>query len=355
MMDLMASLVARLDAVAPAEATPQPPKAQPAVELPAQRAVLQQPVSSVLPPYQTVPKQLALSLGPPPPVRRQPPAAEEQPDKEELMQEALGVGELPYMSGAGSLTSAVLAQSQALVALVSQMSSGAGDPLLDVPAGQSSSSVRGSVNRARLQEELATRGGTFATKVRANMARRMDPTGLLAEDQVSYMRFLERHGGFSSHPLLGLVAWQAAQSLDLLHIGSVEGARDSLSLLLVMLHQAALDKGSHTLGWLLTLQADPPASLFAPQVPLPGSSLQCFTPLADQRWITVALAYTKELETIAGRISESPAKGGPGKPPPKPPALPPPAVETEEAQLSRKQQRAAQWAARKAALQQPKK
>ncbi|CAE7864492.1 unnamed protein product [Symbiodinium microadriaticum] len=326
MMDLMASLVARLDAVAPAEATPQPPKAQPAVELPAQRAVLQQPVSSVLPPCQTVPKQLALSLGPPPPVRRQPPAAEEQPDKEELMQEALGVGELP-----GDMSSAVLAQSQALFALVSQMSSGAGDPLLDVPAGQSSSSVRGSVNRARLQEELATRGGTFATKVRANMARRMDPTGLLAEDQVSYMNEVPRTpwwvlfppppglGCLAGCPVAGLVAhWICGRGPD------------SLSLLLVMLHQAALDKGNHTLGWLLTLQADPPASLFAPQVPLPGSSLQCFTPLADQRWITVGLAY---IETIAGRISESPAKGGPGKPPPKPPALPPPAVETEEAQL----------------------
>ena len=92
----------------------------------------------MLPPFQTVPKQLALSLGPPPPVKRQPPAAEEQLDKEELANEALGVGELPGdMSGGGTLTSAVLAQSQALVALVNQMSASVGDPLLDVPASQS--------------------------------------------------------------------------------------------------------------------------------------------------------------------------------------------------------------------------
>ncbi|CAE7273945.1 rluB [Symbiodinium sp. CCMP2592] len=352
MMELMASVVSRLDAMSPAEAAPAQiapaAAAAPATELPAARAVLRQPVSSVLPPFQTTPKQLASTLGPPPPVRAQPLAAEQQLDKEELANAAMGVGEIPGTPGSGSLASAVYAQSQALVALVSQMSSSSGDPLLEAPAGQASS-VRGSLGRARLQEELAARTGGFASKVKANMARRMDPTGLLAEDQISYMRFLERHGGFSSHHLLGLIAWQVSQSLDLLSIGSVSGAQDTLSLLLVMLHQVALDKGNSTLGWLLTLQAEPPAGLFSQQASLPGSSLQTFTPLAEQRWVTTALAFTKELETISGRISEGTTKATQERPAPKPPSVPAPVLDTAETQLSRKQQRAAQWAARKAA------
>ena len=86
----------------------------------------------------------------------------------------MGVGELPGPQTEGSITSAVLAQSQALVALVSHLSAGSSDPLLEVP-GQATS-IRGSVNRARFQQELASRTGAFAQKIRDNMARRMDPT-----------------------------------------------------------------------------------------------------------------------------------------------------------------------------------
>ena len=136
----------------------------------------------------------------------------------------------------------------------------------------------------------------------------MDPTGFLLEDQVSFLRYLERHGGYAVQPLLGLVAWQVAQAMDLLAIGATDGAKDCLSLLLLMLNHTAHDRGNSSLGWLLTLQADPPSNLFAAQTPMPGANLQSFSPLADQRWITTALAYAKELETIATRIAEGQPK-----------------------------------------------
>ena len=76
----------------------------------------------------------------------------------------------------------------------------------------------------------------------------MDPTGLLRPDQVSYMRFLERRGGFASQQTLilvaCLVAWQVAQCLDLLEADQVSGAKDVLGLLLLMLDQTSQDKGS---------------------------------------------------------------------------------------------------------------
>ncbi|CAE7249391.1 unnamed protein product, partial [Symbiodinium sp. KB8] len=321
MMEVVAAVVDRLDSIVAQGGKPpapeQPPAPQPVVPHP----VLSQPLAQAA---------TATPL---------------QVDLEEKGQQGLVTGEPIGSTQEGSLASAVLAQSQALVALVSQLSSSS-DPLLEVPTGQAS--VRGAAGRAKLQQDLASRSGGFAQKVRDNMARRMDPTGLLPEDQVSFLRYLERHGGYAGQPLLGLVAWQVAQALDLTAIGATEGAKDSLSLLLLMLDQTAHDKGSSSLGWLLTLQADPPSNLFAPQPSVPGSNLQSFSPLAEQRWITTALAYAKELETISSRIAEGQPKAPQPRPPPKSPAIPQAQAADEEQQLSKKQLRAAQWAARKA-------
>ena len=114
--------------------------------------------------------------------------------------------------------------------------------------------------------------------------------------------------------------------------------------MLVMLDQVAQDSGDYSLGWLLTLQADPPAGLFQKPAALPGSSLQSFSPLAEQRWVTTSLAYVKELESISQRRAEA----HPKKPPHKP-ALPTPPTTPAEETPTRKQQRAAAWAAKKAA------
>ncbi|CAE7226712.1 unnamed protein product, partial [Symbiodinium sp. CCMP2456] len=89
-------------------------------------------------------------------------------------------------------------------------------------------------------------------------------------------------------------------------------------------------------------QDDRLAGLFQQPASIPGSSLQTFSPLAEQRWITVALAFVKELETISVRRAEVAPKQ---KSPAVPPALPKP---DPPDQLSRKQQRAAAWAAKKA-------
>ncbi|CAE7879434.1 unnamed protein product, partial [Symbiodinium necroappetens] len=289
MMQLMTSVVERLDGLqAPVSPAPGPPGlAATAPPAAVNTAILQKPLASVLRQASAAPRVLAQAIGPPPPTRAQPPAAPAQVDLEET----------------------------ALVALVGQLASGSGDPLLEA-TGQAAS-VKGAANRARLQEELAGRSGAFADKIRANMGRRMDPTHLMAEEQISFMRYLERHGSFSAQPLLGLLAWQTAQALDLLAAGSEAGARDTLSLMLLMMEQTALDGGNSSLSWLPTLQAEPPQSLFQAPASVPGAQLPVFSALAEQKWVTTALAYAKELDTISVR------------------------------ELTKKQQRAAAWAARK--------
>ena len=146
---------------------------------------------------------------------------------------------------------------------------------------------------------------------------------------------------------MALVAWQVAISFDLLMAGRTNAAADTLGLLALYIDQLVLDQGSTTLAWLLTLQHDPPQALFSEAVAAPATRVQPFSPLADQKWITSALGYLREMDLIASRRAESKQQ------PKKPPGLPPPPSTgqpgaADDADLSKKQLRAAQWAAKRA-------
>ena len=297
------------------------------------------PLSSVVPPAQHVPKSLASIVGPPP-RRQQPKRPSPILDLEGQLQEAVGGGDAAPAEG-GALTQAVLSQGQALATLVGHLVQGTSDPMLEPT---SSTSVRGAIGRQKLQQELAGMTGSFAKRVRENALRRMDPTGMTTPDQATLMRYLERFGGFHRQKNLGLVAWQIAQASDLLARGSYDGAADVLALLLLMLDQSSLDNGDFGLAWVLTLQSDPPLSLFQDLQGLPGPSSRVFSPLADTRWVTTALSYLKEIDAIGARKQEV----RPTVKPPAPPKLvadPPASAETP---LSKKQARAAAWAAKRA-------
>ena len=298
-----------------------------------------------LPPFQSVPKSLAQVLGPPPPTRSlldQAPrcsAQEAQEDQDGLLAAGISSGELPSGRPPDELAAAMMAQSRAMLALVAQISQG-GDPLLDQTA--SSTSTRGAQTRQKLQAELAQMSGAFAERVRERARRRMAPAGVGSTEPFSLCRYLERYGGYARQRDNALVAWQVAIALDLVLSGQTNGAADVLSLLAVYLDQLTLDGGSTTVAWLLTLQQDPPQTLFTEPMVVPGMGPQPFTPLAEQRWVTSALGYLREMDTIAARRLEAKPK------PKKPPGLPSSAA-AETADLSKKQLRAAQWAAKKAA------
>ena len=298
------------------------------------------PLSSVVPPAQHVPKSLASLVGPPP-RRQQPKRPSPAVDLEGQLLEAVGGGDAAPGDG-DALTQAVLSQGQALATLVGHLVQGTSDPMLETT---SSTSVRGALGRQKLQQELAGMTGAFAKRVRENALRRMDPTGMTPPDQATLLRYLERFGGFSRQKNLGLVAWQVAQASDLLARGSYDGAADVLALLLLMLDQSSLDNGDFGLAWVLTLQSDPPLSLFQDLQGLPGPSNRVFSPLADTRWVTTALSYLKEIDAIGVRKQEV-------RPPTKPPAPPKqiadPPVQGEPP-LTKKQARAAAWAAKRAA------
>eukprot|EP00435_Cladocopium_sp_Y103_P069903 s107_g34.t1 len=92
--------------------------------------------------------------------------------------------------------------------------------------------------------------------------------------------------------------------MDFLQVGNLHGARDATALLAVTIDQAALDNGRFDLANLLSLQEDPPATVFSHKPPNMLSKARAFTPLASQQWVTVALAYLKELDIISAKRLE---------------------------------------------------
>ena len=186
--------------------------------------------------------------------------------------------------------------------------------------------------------------GSFAAKVRERAAARMAPAGVALQEPVSLSRYYERFGGFATQRDMGLIAYQVARAFDLLSADRPQASADALGLLLVYLDQLCLDSGSTTVAWLMTLLPDPPQAIFTNPPPLPGGSLQPFSQLADQTWVTSALGYVREMDLITTRRAEAKTKA-----PAKKPTLVVPPTETDDPAMTRKQQRAAQCAARKAA------
>ena len=128
---------------------------------------------------------------------------------------------------------------------------------------------------------------------------------------VSGTRYLERFGGYSRHRELGQLQYQVMTVFDYMLQDNMPAAKDALALLAVSIEQAALDNGRMDLAMLLCLQEDPPAGIFQNRQIASTSRARSFAPLADQKWITCALAFLKELEVITAKRAEL---AGPSKP-----------------------------------------
>ena len=223
------------------------------------------------------------------------------------------------------LAQAVLAQSRAMTALVSQLASSSNDPILDM-GSQGSVSTRGAAQRAKLQDELASGRGGFYAAVLANMARRMSPAApaspdpsVLLSQGVSLTRYFERFGGFGQTKDLALIAFQVAMAMDAMQAGKIEQVQDHLALLAVSLEQASLDGGRMDLAYQLTWLEEPPAGMYANRASSGLMRTRPFAPLASQRWwMTVVLGYLKEMEVIQTRRGDNarPRLSGNGSDPP---------------------------------------
>ncbi|OLP75869.1 hypothetical protein AK812_SmicGene44271, partial [Symbiodinium microadriaticum] len=264
--------------------------------------------------------------------------------------------ELHAVGPSDTLAQAMLVQSRALTSLVSQMAAGSHDPMsaLTEQGATAGLSTKGFLGRQKLQADLAQQDGSFFRAVVSSAARRMDPSAMTIQpgDAVTrgltLCRYLERYGGYQGHREYGLVQWTLARALDQASAGSPQGALDTVALAMVMIEQWTLDQNRTELGWILSLQPEPPSGLFVNNQALATSALRPFANLAEQRWVAIALAYVKELEVLStkrleiggGNVQKTRA---PAPPLTSQPKAPDPKGQSEE-NLSRKQLRAKKWA-----------
>ena len=208
--------------------------------------------------------------------------------------------------------SAPLASVAKMLALVAHLQQG-GDPLLDGHGTSSGSSLgtRGSVGREKLQRELAMRSGGFFLAVLQNAARRLKPASkmpetvdALAQTDFSMVQYLERFGGYGGSKELGLIQYALAHICDALVHGDSEGAKEHLALLMVGVEQACMDHGRWELAYRLMLLDEPPSQLWSYRQAGYDPKLRAFAPLCPQRWTTIALAYSKEIDYIHQKRSE---------------------------------------------------
>ena len=301
---------------------------------------------------------LAQQLGGPPPTRTARPTAEVAEVRQAPPGSSAGAqgSELHAVGPSDTLAQAMLVQSRALTSLVSQMAAGSHDPMsaLTEQGATAGLSTKGFLGRQKLQADLAQQDGSFFRAVVSSAARRMDPSAMTIQpgDAVTrgltLCRYLERYGGYQGHREYGLVQWTLARALDQASAGSPQGALDTVALAMVMIEQWTLDQNRTELGWILSLQPEPPSGLFVNNQALATSALRPFANLAEQRWVAIALAYVKELEVLStkrleiggGNVQKTRA---PAPPLTSQPKAPDPKGQSEE-NLSRKQLRAKKWA-----------
>ena len=120
-----------------------------------------------------------------------------------------------------------------------------------------------------------------------------------------FTAYAERFGGYGSQRSLGIVFWLLANIADTMLSGDTAGAEELMALALISVEQAAQDNGSWDIGYLLSLQEDPPHQLFQSRPSSQNPRLRAFGGLTPQAWATTTLSYIREIDLIQTRRAEA--------------------------------------------------
>ena len=144
-----------------------------------------------------------------------------------------------------------------------------------------------------------------------NMCRRMNPASSsnltpmqMSAQGATMTRYVERFGGFGKVRDYGQIMWQVAMIMDYMQQENWQGAKGCCSAIWQCAWSKSALDGSMDVGLLLSLAEDPPSGVFTNRSLAPLSRGKAFAPLADQRWITVALSFIRELDVISQRRSD---------------------------------------------------
>ena len=254
-----------------------------------------------------VAKAVAL-IGPPPKVK-----APAMPSFEEMPRdEPYDPLQPPVAEGSG-IAAAIAQQSTAITALVAHLTQ-SGDVLGDPTSpGQLSTSTKGVQRRERMQSELAGGTSNYFHQMMQQLHRRVHPSKPIPsqEDElysVSMLHYLERQGGFKSNRELGLIAWILGHAVDAAASGNFHHTKEIISLLMIAVEQACIDRGDWSLAYMLTLLEEPPLQVFQERAGSLNQHTRPFGPLVPPAWTAVCLSYLKDLEVLATKKTETAKK-----------------------------------------------
>ena len=288
---------------------------------PLPRSQLENPLSSAMP---TVgkPNLSKLAKAMPSPPRTQP----QQPlgmlaavlDKPAAVVELETEKEKQDMPENSNLAQAVLAQSQALTALVSQIASVSQDPMNDLTSVGATAGTRGAhagkgeiasgacpTQRSVLHRSASSHVPPDGPYFQLRHHTTTDASSRNLRNQVRReIRRIWEDERMGDAPIPGADRFgfsggqhQCGEG----HSGTIGGD---------FYAQGVLDLGRLEIASLLCLLGDVPSGVFMNRQLTAASRSRTFAPLADQKWITCALAYLKEMDVIINRRQEFIAGGG---------------------------------------------
>ena len=161
-----------------------------------------------------------------------------------------------------------------------------------LPAGRRNASAR----RA-LREALVSTPAEISNVIEKLMQEDMASSapGVGVTQQTSARAWLEHRSRVGPYPTAMHLSWCAAGALDALRAGLVEQARARLNVMLMVIDQMSVDKGSWTLASELTLELPPPTQSFRLRDQASSSSGSlAYSRLLDARWAEVSLTHLRE-------------------------------------------------------------
>lgn len=117
--------------------------------------------------------------------------------------------------------------------------------------------------------ELSGGTSTFFAQFQQQLHRRLFPAAPvpqtaeeIAASPASVLVYLERFGGYKGQKTLGMTMWLLGHCMDAAARGDMRLCLEHLALTMASLEQVGVDQGDWSLGFLQSLVAEPPLTVF---------------------------------------------------------------------------------------------
>ncbi|CAE7946657.1 unnamed protein product, partial [Symbiodinium sp. KB8] len=170
-----------------------------------------------------------------------------------------------------------------------------------LPSGRRNASARRALREALVSSRSEV-SAVIERLMQEDMASSAPGVGM--QQQTSARAWLEHRSRVGPYPTAMYLSWSAAGALDALRAGLVDQARARLNVMLMVIDQMSVDKGSWTLASELTLELPscrPVQSFRLREHASSSSGGLAYSRLLDARWAEVSLTHLREQMDFAER------------------------------------------------------